>query len=165
MVVGATGSGTSLPDAPRPERGHHVEDDPGNRCVFVSGDGHLSRDMSSETADETLPAGAHQEAAAAFVERARSQHSNDLIELYGFGSTVRDEATGRSSDVDVLIVPPDDSNRDAIADSLRDIAYDMMLEHGPLIELHILDESAFERHRQDGNPFVRNVLNEGRSYV
>jgi len=40
-----------------------------------------------------------------------------------------------------------------------------MLEHGPLVELHILDEDEFERHRREGNPFVQNVLNEGQSYA
>lgn len=121
--------------------------------------------MSNETANESLPADAHTDAAKAFVDRARSQHGDDLIELSIFGSTVRGEATGRSSDVDVLIVLPDGPDRDAIANSLRDIAYDVMLEYGPLVELHILDEPTFERHRQEGNPFVQNVLREGRSYV
>lgn len=125
----------------------------------------VPKNMSNETAHESLPADAHTDAAKAFIDRARSQHGDDLIELYIFGSTVRGEATGRSSDVDVLIVLPDGPDRDAIANSLRDIAYDVMLEYGPLVELHILDEPTFERHRQEGNPFVRNVLREGRSYV
>lgn len=121
--------------------------------------------MNSEAADETLPAGAHRDAAAAFVDRARSRHGDELAELYVFGSTVRGEASGRSSDVDVLVVLSDDADSDAVADSLRDIAYDAMLEHGPLVELHILDEATFERHRREGNPFVRNVLDEGRSFA
>ncbi len=121
--------------------------------------------MSSEAEREALPAGVHREAATAFVERARSQHGDDLLELYVFGSTVRGDASGRSSDVDILIVLPDEPDRDAIADSLRDIAYDVMLEYGPLVELHILDEATFERHRNEGNPFVHNVLNEGQSYA
>ena len=126
---------------------------------------HVSRDVSSETADETLPAGAHQEAAAAFVERARSQHSDDLVELYVFGSTVRGEAVGRSSDVDVFIVLNDDADRKTIAESLRDIALDMTIEYGPAVELHILSQSTFDRYRREGNPFVRNVVTEGRSYA
>ena len=60
--------------------------------------------MNEEAANESLPAGAHQKAASAFVERARSEHGDDLIELHVFGSTVRGEASGRSSDVDVLVV-------------------------------------------------------------
>ncbi|EMA56650.1 nucleotidyltransferase domain-containing protein [Halococcus thailandensis] len=121
--------------------------------------------MANETATESTSADAHTAAAEAFVERARSQHSDKIAELYVFGSTVRGEASGRSSDVDVLIVLPDNPDRDAIADSLRDIAYDVMLEYGPLVELHILDGPTFERHQQEGNPFVRNVLREGRSYA
>lgn len=121
--------------------------------------------MSEEPAHETLPSDAHTDAAAEFVERARSHHDEDLAELYVFGSTVRGEASGRSSDVDVLIVLEDTPDRDAVADSLRDIAYDVMLEYGPLVELHILDEPAFERHQRDGNRFIKNVLAEGRSYA
>lgn len=121
--------------------------------------------MSNEAAHEPLPEDAHADAAAAFVDRARSQHSDEISELYVFGSTVRGDASGRSSDVDVLIVLPDTPDRDAIADSLRDIAYDVMLEYGPLVELHILDEPTFNRYQQEGNPFVQNVLSEGDSYV
>ena len=115
------------------------------------------------TAPDDLPADAHTDAVAAFIERARSQHGEDLIMLYIFGSTARGEASGRSSDV--LVVLPDGPDHDAIADSLRDIAYDVRLEYGPLVELHILDEATFERHQRQRNPFVRNVLREGRSYA
>ncbi|WP_238398294.1 nucleotidyltransferase domain-containing protein [Halorussus salinus] len=126
---------------------------------------YVSQNMNSETTGDALPAGAHREAAGAFVERARSHHAEVLVELYIFGSTVRGEASGRSSDVDVLIVLEDTPDQDALADSLRDIAYDVMLEYGPLVELHILAEPTFKRHRREGNPFVRNVLREGRSYA
>ena len=121
--------------------------------------------MSSGTADESLPADAHSEAAEMFVKRARSTHGEKIAGLYVFGSTVRGEASGRSSDVDVLIVLPDTPDYDATADSLRDIAYDVMLEYGPVVELHILDETTFERHQREGNRFIRNVLREGRSYA
>lgn len=126
---------------------------------------HVSPHMSDETAPEPFSADAHSDAAEAFVDRARSRHGDEIVELYVFGSTVRGEASGRSSDVDVLIVVPDSPDRDALADSLRDIAYDVMLNYGPLVELHMLDESTFERYQQEGNPFVRNVLREGRSYA
>ena len=121
--------------------------------------------MSNETADESLPEDAHTNAAAAFVERARSQHGDEIAELYVFGSTVRGEAHGRASDVDVLIVLNNDADHDATADSLRDLAYDVMLEYGPVVELHILDETTFERHQREGNPFIQNVVAEGRSYA
>lgn len=121
--------------------------------------------MRDQTAQESLPADAHTDAAAAFVERARSQHGADIAELYVFGSTIRGDAHGRASDVDVLIVLDDDTNRDATADSLRDIALDVMIEYGPVVELHILLEAAFDRYKREGNPFIRNAITEGQSYA
>ena len=121
--------------------------------------------MSDETAHESLSADAHTEAAAAFVDRARSQHGDEIAELYVFGSTVRGEAHGRTSDVDVLIVLNDDADREATADTLRDIALDVMIEYGPAVELHILSETTFDRHQREGNLFIKNVVTEGRSYA
>ena len=126
--------------------------------------GRLSVDMGGETTHEPLPDGVHQEAAAAFADRARSQHTEELVALYVFGSTVRGEASGRSSDIDVLVILGDDIDRETVAESLRDIALDVTIEYGPAVELHILSEATFDRYRRDGNPFVRTVLSEGRSY-
>ncbi|ESS05762.1 MAG: hypothetical protein A07HB70_02243 [uncultured archaeon A07HB70] len=39
-----------------------------------------------------------------------------------------------------------------------------MLEYGPVVELHVLAESAFERTKGE-NPLVRRAVSEGRSYV
>ncbi|RJT07059.1 nucleotidyltransferase domain-containing protein [Halococcus sp. IIIV-5B] len=119
--------------------------------------------MSGKAARKPLSDDAHTDAAAAFGERARSKHGTDVIELYVFGSTVRGEAHGRSSDVDVLVVI-DENDRDPLKESLRDIALDVMLEYGPAIELHILSETTFERHQREQNPFIQNVLSEGQSY-
>lgn len=121
--------------------------------------------MSEETAHDPLPADAHTDAAEAFADRARSRHGHEIVELYVFGSTIRGEAHGRASDVDVLIVLNDDTDRVATADSLRDIALDVMIEYGPAVELHILSETTFERHQREQNPFIRTVVTEGRSYA
>lgn len=121
--------------------------------------------MSNGTANESTSADVHTAAAEAFVDRTRSEHGDDLADLYVFGSTVRGEAHGLASDVDVLIVLDDDADRETTADSLRDVAYDVMLEYGPVVELHILPESTFTRYQQEGNPFIRNVVTEGRSYA
>ena len=120
--------------------------------------------MSGKSTGEPLAADAHTDAAAAFVERAQSQHRGQISELYVFGSTVRGETRGRASDVDVLVVL-NESERQALADSLRDIALDVMIEYGPAVELHILSETTFERYRREQNPFIKNVLTEGRSYA
>lgn len=121
--------------------------------------------MRDETASEALPADAHSDAAAAFVERARSRHPDEIVELYVFGSTVRGDTRGRASDVDVLVVLDDECDRDATADSLRDIALDATIEYGPAVELHILSKPTFDRYRREGNRFVRNVVAQGRSYA
>jgi predicted nucleotidyltransferase len=121
--------------------------------------------MTNETATESTPVDAHTVAAEAFVDRARSQHGGEIVELYVFGSTVRDEAQGLASDVDVLIVLSDDTDREAVAETLRDIALDVMIEYGPVVELHILFESTFTQYQQERNPFIRNVVTEGRSYA
>lgn len=121
--------------------------------------------MSNETADECTSANAHAIAAKAFVDHARSQHGDDIAKLYVFGSTVRGETRGLASDVDVLVVLDKASKQDAVTESLRDLAYDVMLDYGPVVELHILSETAFLRHQQEGNPFIRNVVSTGRSYA
>lgn len=63
---------------------------------------HVPPSRNDEAGSGSLPAGAHSDAAAAFVDRVRARHGEDLVELYVLGSTVRGEASGRSSDVDAL---------------------------------------------------------------
>jgi len=120
--------------------------------------------MSGKSTGKPLAADAHTDAAAAFAERVQSQYHDQVVELYIFGSTVRGETRGRASDVDVLVVL-DKSERQALADSLRDIALDVMIEYGPAIELHILSETTFKDYKQEQNPFIQNVLSEGHSYA
>ena len=121
--------------------------------------------MTNETAPPELPEGAHTDAAEAFVDCARSRFGDDIDELYVFGSTVRGDADGLASDVDVLVVLDDDVDRDAVAEELRDIALDVMIEYGPVVELHVLSNATFTRYRREGNPFIRNVITQGRSYA
>lgn len=120
--------------------------------------------MSGENRTTRLSTDAHTAAAEAFVERARDRFGDALDDLYVFGSTARGEAQGLSSDVDVLVVLADDADHTAVDDALHDLAYDVMLEYGPVVELHVLTESAFERAR-DETPFVRRAVSEGRSYA
>lgn len=120
--------------------------------------------MSSENRTTPLSTDAHAVAAEAFAERARDRFGDAVADLYVFGSTARGEARGLSSDVDVLVVLADDADHAAVDDALHDIAYDVMLEYGPVVELHVLTESAFERTNGE-NPFVRRAISEGRSYA
>lgn len=106
--------------------------------------------------------GAHAAAADAFVERALTRFDADIDSRYVFGSTASAEAHGLSSDVDVLVVLEDEAEQERTADVLRDLAYDVMLEYGPVIEPHILSRSAFDESRERGNPFLETVVREGR---
>jgi len=126
---------------------------------------HEPATMTNETAARQLSPGAHTRAAEAFVDRARSRFGDAIDELYVFDSTVRGDTDGLASDVDVLVVLDDDVDRDAVADELRDIALDVMIEHGPVVELHVLSNATFTRYRREGNPFIRNVITQGRSYA
>lgn len=108
---------------------------------------------------------AHAEAAAAFVERARSEFDEQIEALYVFGSTARGEASGIDSDVDVLFVLADDADSASTVDVLHDVAYDVMLEYGPVVELHVLSAAELRNARSRGDPFVDTVVREGRSYA
>jgi hypothetical protein len=45
------------------------------------------------------------------------------------------------------------------------VAYEVMLEFGPVVEVHVLPRSRFDACRQGGHPFVRQILREGESRV
>jgi predicted nucleotidyltransferase len=119
--------------------------------------------VSSEERTARAATNTHAAAARTFAERTRDRFGEAVTDLYVFGSTARDEARGFSSDVDVLVVLADDADHAAVDDALHDLAYDVMLEYGPVVELHVLSESAFAGAK-DENPFVRRAVSEGRSY-
>jgi len=105
----------------------------------------------------------HELAASAFARRVRGRDLEGLESLILFGSTARGEASGLESDVDFLAIVSNDAANSAVEDELRDIAYDVMLEHGPVIEVQVVSRSTFERRRE--HPFVRRVLREGEVHV
>lgn len=107
----------------------------------------------------------HVAARDAFVSRAGDRFDDEIEALYVFGSTVRGEAQGLSSDIDVLVVLDDRAAQESAPDALRDIAYDVMLEYGPVVELHILSKTEFVEARHRGNPFLETVVTQGRSYA
>lgn len=105
------------------------------------------------------PPSAHEEAANTFAQHARDAIGEAIHELILFGSTVRGETRGIDSDVDVFVVLEDATHEE----ELREIAYDISLEHGIVISLHTQTVDRFAERKD--HPFVKNVLSEGRSYV
>lgn len=102
--------------------------------------------------------GAHEDAFEAFAERALTRHGERIREVILFGSAASGDARGIDSDADVLVV----AETDDLEDSLREIAYDVQLEYGVVVSLHVLSADRFEDRRN--HPFVRSVLRDGRSY-
>jgi predicted nucleotidyltransferase len=100
----------------------------------------------------------HERAFEAFAERARDALSESIHELLLFGSAARGEARGIDSDVDVFVVL--DSTGDE--DELRDIAYEVQLEYGVVVSLHVKSKERFEE--RNDHPFIKNVLRDGRSH-
>lgn len=115
-------------------------------------------------ADGRAGDGAHAAAAEAYARRVE-RDVPEVEDLLLFGSTPRGEASGLASDVDFLAVVPDDVDRNALENRLREAAYDVMLEFGPVVEVHVLARSVLERYRDQDHPFVRRVLREGESYA
>jgi len=112
---------------------------------------------------EDRRATAHDAAARAFVDRVRERDIDGLDTLLQFGSTVRGEAQGLGSDVDFLAIVDDDADRDAVERALSDLAYDVMAEYGPVVEVHVRSRSTVERQRD--HPFFSRAFREGQVHV
>jgi predicted nucleotidyltransferase len=110
----------------------------------------------SIVASTTLP---HDRAVTDFVDGVEAARLPGLRRLVLFGSVARSTHTD-DSDVDVLAVVDDGADETAVEERLRDIAYGVMLEHGPAFSIHGVTESALER-RSD-HPFFRRALSDGR---
>lgn len=104
----------------------------------------------------------HTDAATAFVRRVTAADLDSIESLILFGSTARGEATGLESDVDFLAVISEAADTEAVEAELRELAYDVMIEYGPVVEVHTVSESTFEARRD--HPFVRNAVRDGEVY-
>lgn len=101
----------------------------------------------------------HERAFESFARRAQEAIGDSIHELLLFGSTARGEARGIDSDVDVFVVLDTTEHED----ELRDIAYEVQLEYGVVLSLHVKSKERFEERKD--HPFIKNVLRDGRSYV
>lgn len=132
-----------------------ARDGDGSRTVRVEGDRNGTPPASN---------GPHREAATAFFERARDRLEDAVEALYLFGSIARDAETA-TSDVDILAVVANDADFAAVDDRLLDLAYAVQLEYEVPVEVHAVRASEFATRKEDGDPFVRTVLEEGERRV
>lgn len=108
---------------------------------------------------------AHDAATAAFAESVRETNLPEVVALYVFGSVARGEAKGLSSDIDMLVVIADTADLSSVNDTLQKIAFDVMLEYGPPVEIHLFRATEFHARAERGEPFVANVLADAKQYV
>lgn len=102
--------------------------------------------------------GPHEAAITDFVERVGEADIDGLSRLILFGSVARRSYTA-DSDVDVLAVVDTAADEHAIEETLRDRAYDTMLDRGVVFSIHAVTESTYER-RAD-HPFFETVAAKG----
>jgi predicted nucleotidyltransferase len=101
----------------------------------------------------------HEQVAEMFATAVCDALGEVIDELLVFGSTVRGEARGIDSDVDIFVV----LNEDGYEDRIREIAYDYQLDTGIVISIHTMTHDRFEQRRD--HPFIQTVLAEGHSYA
>lgn len=100
----------------------------------------------------------HEDAVADFVDRVEAADFPEVRRLVLFGSVARG-SQGADSDVDILAVLAEGTDETAIEERLRDLAYEVMLEHGAVFSIHGVSESTLDR-RSD-HPFFRRALADG----
>lgn len=93
----------------------------------------------------------------AFAKAAQDELGERIHEIILYGSVARGEAT-EQSDVDILMVL---DSKDETGE-LFQLAFDVGLEYDVVITPHMQTKKYFDLRQEF--PFLKNVLNEGRSY-
>lgn len=116
--------------------------------------------MSERDTDASVDELPHEAAVEDFVDRVANADIEGVERLILFGSVAKTTHTPES-DVDVLAVVDNAADVHTVEESLRDIAYDTMLDHGVVFSIHAVTKATFEQ-RAD-HPFFQTVSNEGTS--
>lgn len=103
----------------------------------------------------TLP---HEAALADLAERVRAADPADVQRVVVFGSVARADHDS-TSDLDLLVVVAETADRAAVEERIRDLAYDVMLEHGVAISIHGVSETTLAQ--RGDHPFFARVREEG----
>lgn len=103
----------------------------------------------------------HERAAEAFADAVHERHGDGIESILLYGSVARGEARGAASDVDLLVVLEDDSDRPEFENQIRDLAYDIELDYGVVLSLIVTTHSEFER--ESGRPFFQRVSQDAQT--
>jgi len=121
----------------------------------------LRLDVSTdESADTKINRPTPRETAATVREQIQDRLGDVVEAVYLFGSVARGDETN-ASDVDLLVVIDDTAEFASVDDQLLDIAYDVTLEHGRRVEIHLLRNETFTTRKERDEPFVTTVITEG----
>jgi len=106
-----------------------------------------------------LQSAVRDEAIKEFVDRLKDRIPSKMVNLYLFGSVAKGTAKPES-DVDILVVYRDASS-DLILDVVCEIAFDIALERGTLIQPILMSTDEFDQ-QVGSSPFLWEVLTAGR---
>ena len=84
--------------------------------------------------------------------------TDNLLEVKLFGSKARGDAR-KDSDIDVLVIISSGDWR--MCDVVYGIATDILLENEVCISPKVISRKEYNRLRNSGNPFIKNVIREG----
>lgn len=103
----------------------------------------------------------HRQAAEAFGSQIEARFDEVVEEVLLYGSVARGDHRGVDSDVDILVVLRDSVDRETYEARIRELAYDIELEHAVVLSLLVTTASEFAQHgdrsftqqiRRDGIP-------------
>lgn len=97
----------------------------------------------------------HHRAAEAFARQVRERFDDAVETVLLYGSVARGDERGVGSDVDLMVVLRDEVDGAALEERVRDLAYDIELEHGVVLSLVVLPSMAYEQRTE--RPFFEHV--------
>ena len=96
----------------------------------------------------------HERAAEMFARRVREQYGDVVDTIILYGSVARGDHVKSDSDIDLLVVLKDNVDVIDYEEAIRELAYDVELEHGVILSLVVLSASEY---RHETTPFLDHV--------
>lgn len=95
----------------------------------------------------------HYRAADAFAQQIYQKYDYIVDDVVLYGSVARGEERDIHSDVDLIVVLAEGVEKQAFEEPIRELAYDIELEFGVVLSLHILTTTEYH----DDEPYLQHV--------